>query len=263
MEEANKLQVPEETSKDSQEHIDAMVQKADAQANTKDINTGEETTPVVEEAPKVEEKILGKFGSQEELIKSYQELEKKLGQPKEEDTPAETLKADTPADGLKGIDFNSIQNEFEEHGSLSDETMKNLEASGLPKSYVDNYIEGIKAVATRFETEAHDSVGGKDEYGKMIDWVQNNLSKDEVELFNTGIDKDNQTALYTIKGMAARYKAETTEPNLRVGETGVTASGLKYESMAQVKADMSNPQYANDPAFRKQVEDKLARSTII
>ena len=102
-----------------------------------------------------------------ELIKSYQELEKKLGQPKEEDTPAETLKADTPADGLKGIDFNSIQNEFEEHGSLSDETMKNLEASGLPKSYVDNYIEGIKAVATRFETQAHDSVGGKEEYGKM------------------------------------------------------------------------------------------------
>jgi len=26
---------------------------------------------------------------------------------------------------------------------------------------------------------------------------------------------------------------------------------------------MSNPKYANDPAFRKQVEDKLARSTII
>ena len=63
--------------------------------------------------------------------------------------------------------------------------------------------------------------------------------------------------------MAARYKAETTEPNLRVGETGVTTSGLKYESMAQVKADMSNPKYASDPAYRKQVEDKLARSTII
>jgi hypothetical protein len=33
--------------------------------------------------------------------------------------------------------------------------------------------------------------------------------------------------------------------------------------MAQVKTDMSNPKYANDPAFRKQVEEKLARSTII
>ena len=82
-------------------------------------------------------------------------------------------------------------------------------------------------------------------------------------MFNEGIDRDNQTAIYTIKGMAARYRAETTEPNLTVGETGTATSGLKYESMAQVKADMSNPKYANDPAFRKQVEDKLARSTII
>lgn len=263
MEEANKLQVPEETSKDSQEYIDAMVQKADAQVNTKDINTGEETAPIKVEAPKIEEKILGKFSSQEELIKSYQELEKRLGQPKEEGTPAETLKADVPVEGLRRIDFNSIQNEFEEQGSLSDETIKNLEDSGLPKSYVDNYIEGIKAVATRFETEAHDSVGGKEEYGKMIDWVQVNLSKGEVDLFNAGIDKDNQTALYTIKGMAARYKAETNEPNLRVGETATSSSGSKYESMAQVKADMSNPLYAKDPAFRKQVEDRLSRSTII
>ena len=41
MEEANKLQMPEETSKDSPEHVEAMVKKADEQANTKDINTGE------------------------------------------------------------------------------------------------------------------------------------------------------------------------------------------------------------------------------
>lgn len=262
MEDANKLQVPEEISKDTQEHVDAMVKKADENVSTTDINTGEKTAPVQPETPKVEEKILGKFGSQEELIKSYQELEKKLGQPKE-DNPTETLKADAPVEGLKGIDFNSIQNEFEENGSLSEDTMKNLEDSGLPKSYVDNYIEGIKAVATRFETEAHDSVGGKEDYVKMIDWVQGNLSKEEVELFNAGIDKDNQTALYTIKGMAARYKAETNEPNLRVGETATSSSGSKYESMAQVKADMSNPLYANDPAFRKQVEDRLSRSTII
>ena len=75
MEEANKLQIPEETSKDSQEHVDAMVKKADEGVKTTDINTGEETAPVKEEAPKVQEKILGKFNSQEELIKSYQELE--------------------------------------------------------------------------------------------------------------------------------------------------------------------------------------------
>ena len=38
MEEANKLQMPEETSKDSPEHVEAMVKKADEHANIKDIN---------------------------------------------------------------------------------------------------------------------------------------------------------------------------------------------------------------------------------
>lgn len=246
-----KVDIPVEEKTETQEYLDEMSKKADSANEVK-----------VEEAPSTEEPkpILGKFKTQEDLVKSYQELEKKLGQPKEEEQP---LKAEPKAEGLKGIDFSSVQNEFEENGELSEATIKSLEDSGLPKSYVDNYIEGIKAVATKFEAEAHESVGGKEEYGKMIDWVQNNLSEQEIKMFNDGIDKDNQTALYTIKGMAARYKANTTEPTLTVGETGTATSGLKYESMAQVKADMSNPKYANDPAFRKQVEDKLARSTII
>ena len=62
-----------------------MVKKADEGANTTDIDTGEVTAPAKEEAPKVEEKILGKFKTQEELIKSYQELEKKLGETSKEE----------------------------------------------------------------------------------------------------------------------------------------------------------------------------------
>ena len=52
-------------------------------------------------------KYLVNFNTQDELIKSYQELEKKLGsQTKtEEKVP---LKAEEKPEGLKGIDFNSI-----------------------------------------------------------------------------------------------------------------------------------------------------------
>jgi len=265
MEEANKVQIPEDAAKDSQEHVDAMVKKAEEKIVTNNLDTGEETTPEAPkvEAPKVEEKILGKFNTQDELVKSYQELEKKLGSQPKEEVKTDGLKAEAKPEGLKGVDFKAVQDEFEENGSLSDDTYNNLEKSGLPKSYVDNYIEGIKAVATRFEQQAYDSVGGQEEYSKMINWVKDSLTKDEVDMFNNGIEKDNQTALYTIKGMAARYKANTSEPNLRVGETAVASTGMRYESMAQVKADMSDPKYENDSAFRKQVEEKLARSTII
>ena len=66
-----------------------------------------------------------------------------------------------------------------------------------------------------------------------------------------------------IKGMVARYQSNTKEPNLTTGENATASTGIRYESMAQVKADMSNPKYEKDPAFRKEVEEKLARSTII
>ena len=48
----------------------------------------ETTTETVEEQPK--EKILGKFDTQEDLLKSYQELEKKISQPKTEDKGLES-----------------------------------------------------------------------------------------------------------------------------------------------------------------------------
>ena len=37
----------------------------------------------------------------------------------------------------------------------------------------------------------------------------------------------------------------------------------KFESMAQVVAAMQDPLYASDPAFRKQVEEKLSRSNVV
>ena len=49
--------------------------------------------------------------------------------------------------------------------------------------------------------------------------------------------------------MYARYQSETKEPNqLQVQRTAIRAS---YESVGQMKADMADPRYATDSAFRK------------
>ena len=97
----------------------------------------------------------------------------------------------------------------------------------------------------------------------MIDWVKTTLTPEEVKMFNDGIERDNNTALYTIRGMFARYSSENAEPSLVTGESGAVSSGVKYESIAQMKADMANPKYQSDPAFRKEVQDKLSRSDIL
>ena len=96
----------------------------------------------------------------------------------------------------------------------------------------------------------------------MTAWVASNLAETEVQKFNDGVASDDQTAIYTIKGMFARYNQANREPNLRLGETSTQSSGDAYESIAQMKEDMKNPKYNTDPAFRSMVENKLSRSKI-
>jgi hypothetical protein len=250
----DKVEIPVEEVKETQEYLDEMSKKADGANNV----ANNETAP--SEEPKKEELILGKFKSQEDLIKSYQELERKqteLNKPKEtkDEKPLE-------ANQKVNFDFSLAQKEFDDTGELSEKTIESLEQAGLPKSYIDNYIVGLDAVAKQFEQRAFESTGGEENYKQMTDWVSKTLSESEIKQFNDNIGRDNDIALFTIKGMYARYSAETREPNLATG-SNAQQSGSGYESIGQMKADMANPKYATDSAFRKMVADKVARSKVI
>lgn len=247
-----KVDIPAETQVETQEYKDEMAKKADDANNVATSETAPE--PVQQQ----DELILGKFKTQEDLIKSYQELERKQSQPQEAEKEETKLEADTKVN----FDFVSAQKEFEDKGELSQETIDNLEKAGLPKSYIDNYLAGLEAVAQKFEQQAYDSTGGEENYKRMTDWVTENLPEQEIQQFNDNIGKDNETALFTIKGMYARFQSETKEPNLATG-SNAQQSGSAYESVGQMKADMSDPRYATDSAFRKMVADKIARSKVL
>ena len=250
----DKVEIPVEEVKETQEYLDEMSKKADGANNV----ANNEIAP--SEEPKKEELILGKFKSQEDLIKYYQELERKqteLNKPKEtkDEKPLE-------ANQKVNFDFSLAQKEFDDTGELSEKTIESLEQAGLPKSYIDNYITGLDAVAKQFEQRAFESTGGEENYKQMTDWVSKTLSESEIKQFNDNIGRDNDIALFTIKGMYARYSAETREPNLATG-SNAQQSGSGYESIGQMKADMANPKYATDSAFRKMVADKVTRSKVI
>lgn len=243
---------------ESKEYQQQMIDKAN-QLITPD---AEPLAPLATE-PKPVEKILGKFNSTEDLIKSYQELEKKLGQPKVNDIKqTNKLTADKPAEVKTLFNFEQAEKDFNETGNISEQTISELEKAGLSKNYINNYIEGLKALSERFVETAYKETGGKDSYEKMTAWVASNLAEAEVQKFNDGVASDDQTAIYTIKGMFARYNQANREPNLRLGETSTQSSGDAYESIAQMKEDMKNPKYNTDPAFRSMVENKLSRSKI-
>lgn len=247
-----KVDVPVEEQKETQEYLDEMSKKADTANEVK-----------TEEAPSVEEEkpILGKFKTQDDLIKSYQELEKKLSSREEDKTFENEKTEDKPLEAGK-FDFASAEKEFTEKGELSEDTLNSLEKMGLPKSYVDNYIAGLDAQSKAFEQTAYNATGGEENYKSMTDWVTQNLPEAEVKQFNNSINESNDSAMFAIKGMYARYSAETREPSLATGNNA-QQTGSAYESIGQMKADMANPKYATDSAFRKMVADKVARSKVI
>jgi hypothetical protein len=218
-----------------------------------------------------------KFKSAEDLAKAYGELEKKLGSRTQGDAPAKEEPADDTEDESKsaeetareatekaGLDFDDLSNSYWENGSLSDDQYAKLEKAGIPKALVDSYISGQQALLDATRSQVFNSVGGENNYNSMTEWASENLSKDEIRAYNNAVNGgDITSAMMAVKGLKARFDAEVGfEPAREVkGETAKAGASV-YRSIAELQVDMSNPKYQNDPAFRRDVERKLARSDI-
>lgn len=228
--------------------------------------TGSEA-PVPEVSEDRPEWLPEKFKSAEELAKSYTELERQFTQSRQSSNTdaTESSEPEATADARQavenaGLDFEALQQEFADNGNLSDTTYADLQARGIPKEMVDTYIEGQKSLATEYQQEIYDVVGGEENYTQMSEWATDNLSDDEIDAFNDAIVSGNiSQARLAIDGLAARYRQSgNAEPALVGGKA--SSSVETYDSWAQVTKDMANPDYKKDPAYRDAVQKKLARS---
>lgn len=249
------------------EHDAAMAAKFDGQSQdgqqgaTQDGQAGEPTQG--------ESLILGKFKSQDDLVAAYKALESKLGQ-----APADTQGGnDSTQDGQDaaakavsdaGLDMGALQQEFAEQGALSDESLAKLEKAGISRDIVDLYVQGQEALVSNLQNAAYAVVGGEESYKSMTQWAAANLTEAEIDTFNRAVNSTNKSVIeLAVTGLKGRYEAANgSEPNLVGGDAG-TATGPAFESWAQVREAMRDPKYAKDPAYRRQVEEKLGRSNPI
>lgn len=209
-----------------------------------------------------------KFKSPEDMAKAYGELEKKLGTPEKPATPAPTTEkpatekpANEPADKL---DFSKYTAEIEKNGKLGDASYAELEAKGFPKSVVDAYVTGQEAVRTQQANEIYSTVGGEQNFKAMIEWAGKNLSEAEKTAYNNSAKAGDVAAIkLAVAGMNARFTAAYGSNPKFVGGTTSTQTGpAPFRSWHQVTEAMNNSKYQNDPAYRKDVSDRLAVSQI-
>jgi len=261
---------------------------------TETLNTFEEAQPDVshEEAmlakgealekaaqPDRPEWLPEKFDSPEKMAQAYAELERRLGSKSvEEDSPEveESESAQEMADKLDakatevsevldkaGLDFGTFQEEYLQNGGLSDDAYKALDEAGFDRSLVDSWIKGQEALANRTTQEVFGIVGGESNYQEMVQWASDALDASEIEAYNANVDSgDPALVRFAVQGLAARYRSEVgTEPKLVQGNNATSSSGA-FQSAAELTAAMRDPRYHNDPAYRKTVADKLARSSV-
>lgn len=215
---------------------------------------------------------------QDELLKSYAELEKLRGKPTEEakpeDKPAEATKValerkpeDTPAGDASevsaalakvGIDFEAVNAEYQEAGAVKPETRAKLEAA-FGKAMVDNYFEGLKALEASAVLSAHDAAGGKEVFDKASAWAAAALNDADFNSYNALVANPT-TQKQGVEWLVGKYKAANPSEGSFIAAESSASQGDVYASSAEMTAAMRDPRYARDPAYRQQVAEKLQRS---
>ena len=223
--------------------------------------------------------IGGKFKSQDDLLKAYNELQSKLGQPKsdeEEEPSGEPTEAPEEQPEEEEVEitesvktFTDIATRFDEAGGLTEEDMTTL-SSMDSKQLVETYFKyhavqtakNTQQVATAQQLKSiRDSVGGDEAYGEMIQWAGQNLAPEEIDSFNSVANSNNAAALsFAVEALSNRWKSvEGYEAPLVTGKKAPSKSKV-FRSQAELARAISDPRYSTDPAYRMDVEEKLARS---
>lgn len=232
-----------------------------------------------EQARKDEESELryaGKFKSAEDLEKAYKELESKLGKKEEastednDETSAEES-VDEPVEDLSDT-AQFIQEAsaeyFSNNNSLTPDTIQKLKE--LPSNQlIDAYMELQKDATIQQQTltdadanQILSSIGGEDVYNEALGWAVDNLKPDEVAAFDNVINSGNKDAIFfAANALVQRYQNDVGFEGKRVSGKSIKSQSAKaFRSQAELARAISDPRYRNDPAYRLDIQDRLAAS---
>ena len=173
------------------------------------------------------------------------------------------------------VDPWEISKHFHEtQGEITDDMYTTLESTGLSRASIDSYLAGRAAESgynapeqpdlTDAEvTKIHTSVGGEQQYSRLIDWASENLEQKTLDAFNSMINNGNADAVQiAVDGLKAQYEnAEGYEGKMLTGKPAKASSDV-FRSQAEVVQAMSDQRYDRDPAYRQDLYDKLERSNI-
>ncbi|OUV33271.1 MAG: hypothetical protein CBC48_07000 [bacterium TMED88] len=213
--------------------------------------------------------LAGKFQNPEALEQAYLELQSKLGSAANDseeptaDDQDESIESDT--------EFLDSLWEQASSDSFTDETLETLSemnSTDLANMYLEyrNNVEQQSATPELSDeaiSSIHESVGGSNEYAAMMNWAKDNLSEQQIEMYDSVMDRgDTASAFFAAQALRFMFnETEGTDGQMLTGNASFDNSE-SFRSQAELVNAMSDPRYDNDPAYRNDVLKKLDRSDI-
>ena len=254
--------------------------------------------------------LAGKYKTTEDLEKAYKELETKLGdkdkgldrdksteEPTDEVTEEPEISKDDFYNEDGSVNYDTTEKAYgkqlsdifksneidpmkmtehfvENNGTLTDEMYETLGNAGLPKSAIDQYLEGARqqmgassepelpVLNNEEVSEVKAIAGGEEGYEQLMSWASENMSDEDAKNFDEIISLQNKaSAKFAVKALMGQYEdAVGRDSNLIQGKK--SSPQETYRSMAEVVRDMGNPLYETDESYRDDVRRKLEASNI-
>jgi len=212
--------------------------------------------------------LAGKFKDAEELEKAYIELQGKLGKPKEEVSEESEVEPKAEKEEAEEPDSSFLDRLWEEAQSeYTEDTLRELgqmDPRDLAKMHLQYRSENQKqGVSEQEASQLKEVAGGSKQYDELLGWAGKNLDESEISLYDNVMQTGNAAAcFFAVQALKYRYDDATgVEGKMLTGKAPST-KGDQFKSQAQVIEAMNDPRYEKDPAYRKEVADKLERSDV-
>lgn len=187
-------------------------------------------------APSTPERPAGmpeKFKTVDELVKSYNELEKKMSG-KQEATPAATPVTVTP---------------------------EKVPAAAITETPAADTTAADQAKANELSKFAAEAAGGADKLPHVLEWAKANLSPEDAAAYNAAVDTGNVGLVKLAMGSVVKQydAANGKAPALISGNAPPAAPAVQpFASNREMTAAMKDPRYKNDPAYQRLVVSRIS-----
>ena len=257
------------------------------------MNEPEEGVPAVQTDPGEESELIGgKFRSQDDLLRAYQELERKQSQASGPDSAGLAQPQRYTAEqvveywgedvvnavGEAGLNMADLMWQADNGGDISEHYDALAEAVGVPRQVVENYVanaqieaDGAIELSEAEQTAIVNEIGGREAFDSLAKWARDGGGMTEAELddYNAIEQSGNVAAIrWALKAMQAkRAQSQPSEPKLIRGQAPAETKRA-FKSNAEVLEAMNKRDsrgrrlYEVDTEYQRQFAEIMNNSDL-